>query len=143
MLSEDQWDALLRKTGLSGLDVCLSDFPDKVDQMCSIMASTAIEDLPKEHVEAVIIGNKTAAGISIEYLATSIEMLTGIKPLVCTLSSLPGDLSGKICIFLEELVAPILHDPQREQFEGIRAFVSASKGILWVTRGGTINSEVP
>jgi hypothetical protein len=143
MLNEEQWDALLRKTGFSGLDICLSDFPDKEDQMASTIVSTVVKDLANEHPDAVIIGNNAAAGISIGHLASSIETLIGIKPIICTLASLPADLSGKTCIFLEELVSPMLHDLQQDQFEAIRTFVSASKGILWVTRGGANESDVP
>jgi len=92
------------------------------------MVSTAIEVLPNEHREAVIIDNNAAAGISVEQLTSSIETLTGTKPIICALTSLPLDLSGKICVFLEELVHP-LYDPQQEQFEAIHKFVSVSKGI--------------
>ncbi|RJE27111.1 polyketide synthase [Aspergillus sclerotialis] len=54
-----------------------------------------------------------------------------------------GKAPGCVCVFLDDLVSPILHHPTPNQFDVLRHLLSASRGCLWVSRGAQAESEQP
>jgi NADPH:quinone reductase-like Zn-dependent oxidoreductase len=60
----------------------------------------------------------------------------------------PGDLSDatmtdKVCIFLPEMSKPLLSDCSETTFHHVMRMVKSAVGIIWVTRGGTMDCEIP
>ena len=52
-------------------------------------------------------------------------------------------LDGKVCIFLAEIETPILDACTESQWHSIRAMLSSSSQILWITCGGTMDTSSP
>jgi hypothetical protein len=69
--------------------------------------------------------------------------VTGAKASPTTLVNSSVSFSGKVCLALLELDAPLLRHWSNEEFDAFRSMVSDSKGCLWVTKGGQRNAKVP
>lgn len=142
-LTEVEWEAALRSTSFSGLDICLRDFPDDIDHSYSTILSTALEETQFSYPECVIVNTFSGVQVSVDDLVESIEALSGSRPALCSLESLPQTFENKVCIFLDELSRPVLYHVKREPYESIRRMIYSSKGVLWLTRGATIESVNP
>lgn len=125
------------------MDICLRDFPDEIDHNYSTILSTAVEETQHSYPECVIVNTFGGVQVSVDDLAESIEALRGSRPALCSLESPPQAFEDKVCIFLDELSRPILHNIKRETYERIRRMVNSSRGIFWLTRGATIESVSP
>lgn len=53
------------------------------------------------------------------------------------------DIEGKICIVLAEVDNPLLHSIQYAEFLTVKRLILRSANVLWVTRGGSVDSPVP
>lgn len=52
-------------------------------------------------------------------------------------------LDGKICVFLAEMVRPMLHTCTESQWLSIRAMLSSASQVLWITFGGAVDISSP
>jgi NADPH:quinone reductase-like Zn-dependent oxidoreductase len=68
-------------------------------------------------------------------------MLSLLLPTQSPRSSL--DCEGKIVVFLPEVSSQLLVNPLDAQFAAVKNACTKSKGMLWVTRGGTMESADP
>lgn len=145
MLSEEEWNVLLHNSGFSHLDVCLHDYPGESDRAHTVMVSSASTSAPLEveYPEVIIVRGDTPAEVSLDRLHTYLKDLSGVMPELSSMDAAPPDCTGKVCVFLGELSQPILHNPQRAQFKYIQQVLSSAKGVLWVSRGGQVDTEVP
>lgn len=146
-MTEDEWNKALIRQGFSGLDVCLRDFNDSRDYLCSFMASSAS---PIEHstlsLDILIIQSSTVneetKGLSdklIHHFSTSGSSVAAI-----TLQEVTSSIIiGKVCIVLAEIDSPLLNGIDEADFNAIRDLALRSAGVLWVTKGGAINSPIP
>jgi NADPH:quinone reductase-like Zn-dependent oxidoreductase len=146
-MTEDEWGKALIRQGFSGLDVYLRDFNDSRDYLCSFMASTAS---PMEHsnlsCDILVIHSPTVSeettGLSdklINHFSTSKSSVAAVSIQEVT----PSILDGKACIVLAEIDSPIVKGIGQAGFEAIRNLALRSAGVLWVTRGGAMNSPIP
>ncbi|KAI9832015.1 MAG: hypothetical protein M1819_004559 [Sarea resinae] len=142
-LTEDQWDNLLHRTQYSGLDVCLQDYPDEEDKLYSVLATTAVAPSTPDFPETIIIHNGDIPDQLMISLSFSVQTLTGAVPGIQTFGDSDLEVAGKVCIFLGEFSRPFLHGISATHFEGLRRMFSSARGVLWVTRGGSINGEAP
>jgi NADPH:quinone reductase-like Zn-dependent oxidoreductase len=53
------------------------------------------------------------------------------------------DATGKFCIFLGDIDQSMLLKPSAAEFRAIVSLVLRCKGLLWVTRGGSIDCKTP
>ncbi|KAL1970796.1 hypothetical protein VTN77DRAFT_2630 [Rasamsonia byssochlamydoides] len=142
-ITEDEWHALLKNTSFSGVDICLRDFPNEADYLYSVMVSTAVEDAESRYPDAVIIDTCRQSYVSAEYLQNSLQTSCGIKSELFNLDAPTQTYHNKVCIVLDELRRPILRGADSAKYERIRQVISSSKGVIWVTRGATIESSKP
>ncbi|OBT45611.1 Type I Iterative Polyketide synthase (PKS) [Pseudogymnoascus sp. WSF 3629] len=140
-LSEDSWETLLQRQGFTGLDICLWDYPSEEDHLTSLMVSTATDGHEPRYPAAVIVHDGSPVGVSLDALRASLESLTGKHITVSSLEN--AQVDGKICIFLSELHTPLLRHPQPDQFDYIKGILSTARGVLWLSRGGTVLCETP
>ena len=52
-------------------------------------------------------------------------------------------LDGKVCIFLADMENPMLHACTESQWISIRAMLSSSSRVLWITCGGSMDTSLP
>lgn len=146
-LSVPFWDQVLKHAGFTGVDI---EIPDSESDMysISIMMSTAtLPQAPKLHPQDVVVVTSGSGHPAswMESLKRSIST-EGILPAEHSLESLATKATacrGKICVFVGELSRPILYNPDAPEFEAIKALAISCRGLLWVTRGGSVNFEDP
>lgn len=147
-LSAKEWDKLLKRQGYSGIDFRLPDYSEPRNELFSIIVSTvceATESSPSEAAPTLII-KSPGDREQLNHLSQSlIESLSETTPgtSVATLDTLPKELGDHMCIVLLELNSPILSEIKDEEFDSIKRLILTSKGVLWVTRGGAMDSPTP
>lgn len=109
----------------------------------TVMMSTAKAETAAEyHPDVTIIYARSAPPQ--QWLSNLKDALTAVvsqPPLVQSLDEV--DAKDKVCIFLGELEEPMLQQPSSEQFEALRALLTRSKGVLWVSQGGALDCPRP
>ncbi|KAI0009530.1 hypothetical protein F4779DRAFT_369425 [Xylariaceae sp. FL0662B] len=146
-------DSVLRGAGFSGIDFEMRDCQDE-DMCCiSVIVSTVPirQPMPKRVFSnngIVLVTSNLAppTGGSLNALKANIQALTGgPEPNIVTLEDVTGssEYSGKICLFLGEVMQPILHSMDQVRFQAIKAMASSCQGLVWVTVGGAVESEDP
>ncbi|KAL4765263.1 uncharacterized protein BDW70DRAFT_155749 [Aspergillus foveolatus] len=144
------WDAVLQDAGFSGVDLEMYDSESDIHTNRVIMSTVPAEnqkaDLSKvKDSFAVVSSIKTPPSPAIvDPLCRRVQALTGTATAHLVLEKSNGDTyKDKICVFIGELDRPILADLDAVQMEGLRAMVTQCSGLLWVTTGGTVESEAP
>ncbi|KAK5657389.1 hypothetical protein OQA88_2959 [Cercophora sp. LCS_1] len=141
-MSLETWEPILKGAGFSGLDLNVWDCEDEEHKMMSMIMSTAIRENPPVHDSQVALVWDPATPPPSEWvsgLATSIAEATGAHPTMTDLANL--DVKDKVCVFLSGLDGP--QKINGSNFPAIKTLVLASKGLLWVTTGSTIDCPNP
>lgn len=146
-MTEDEWSKALIRQGFSGLDLCLRDFSDSRDYLCSFMASTASPaEQPTLSRNILVIQSSTVSEETkclsdklIDHFSTSGSSVAAVSLQEVTSSI----LHGKVCIVLVEIESPLVNGIDQAGFEAIRNLALRSAGVLWITKGGAMNSPIP
>jgi NADPH:quinone reductase-like Zn-dependent oxidoreductase/ubiquinone/menaquinone biosynthesis C-methylase UbiE len=141
VMDEGRWDSLLKNAGFSGIDCSLQDFPREPEQNGSMMYSTAVSPGPEEVPEVVIVCENPPDGLPMKKLHEQVHALTGRTPTLASLGE--EDVSGKICIFIQELNKPLLVDISPHSFEDIQKLFSVAHSVLWVVQDANIDCRNP
>lgn len=155
-LTTSSWDRVLQAAGFSGVDLEVRDSESDIAYSNSIIMSTVplngdqkpdLRQISSSGGFAVVTSNRmTPPSGLVDLLSQRIEVLTGDTSvpdhLVLEESSLDA-YKAKICVFVGEINEPILADLDTVRMDGLRAMTTQCNGLLWVTSGGTINSEMP
>ena len=145
LLSETQWDSVLKDSGFSGVDRSLHDYPGDIVQSHTVMLSTASIDHEKKSTsdsvqELVIVRSCESNRYSIDHLKEQLGMDNRCTLRTICLSQTPHtDLKNSHCIFLDELERPMLANMTASDLEAIQNLCSAA-GILWLSQGGQPHS---
>lgn len=146
---------LLKDAGFSGIDVALSDHEGQT----ALQTNTILSTLPATQSArppcpgdiVLITSEETGAPPSqwieaLQSFLSALESATtpGSLPSICVLESSPAtSYAGKICVFLGEIEQPVLRSVGETSFEAIKAMTTTCKGLVWVTRGGSVDCERP
>ena len=135
-LSESQWDDLLRRTGFSGLDGSLSDNPRGV-KGGSAMISTATYKQSMPLPSPTIIVDQYSDMALIRKLQSSFSDLTGQDVPVKAFPFL--NTTDLYCVY-----APLEHPTWKQvseaRFNQLRQMIVRAKGVLWVTKGASMQN---
>ncbi|KAL2166565.1 hypothetical protein VTG60DRAFT_2512 [Thermothelomyces hinnuleus] len=135
-LTIPMWDRVLHQTGFRGVETEVHDCDDDELYSFSVMSSTAVSDPPKFGFDiAIVTAGRSVPESWIDRLRLSIGVLTWTVPTVHTLEDIPTD-ENKVCIFIDDPGKPVLANVNHEQFEGLKAICTRSRGMLWLTHGG-------
>ncbi|GME49746.1 ketoacyl-synt-domain-containing protein [Neofusicoccum parvum] len=141
-LTVDMWNAVLQRNGFTGVDVEVHDCESEELYSYSVILSSADVPAPAYHQEVVVATSAPAPPQEWQdKLCESIAAVTGAIPTVQPFDAV--DCEGKLVVFVGEVDNHILKSPEEAQFEAIRAMCTKSKGLLWVTRGGAVESDDP
>ncbi|KAF5549511.1 acyl transferase acyl hydrolase lysophospholipase [Fusarium mexicanum] len=152
-LTVSSWDTVLQDAGFSGVD--LESHDSKSDDLYanSIIMSTVPltqdqrPNLSRENLVVVTSSKTPVPQGFVDLLSQGIQASTGSNApapehLVLEQSNLDA-YKNKVCIFLGEIDKPVLADVDTVLMEGLRGMVTQCSGLLWVTTGGTVESESP
>lgn len=135
------WNDTLKATGFSGIEFDIGDCEQTQFQSCSVILATAVETSSFMAPISIVYTEKPPSDW-LAQLMGDMNGLTGHVPTVQALESL-GDVQGKICVFAGELSKPLLHGINKKTFENLRSLVTSCHGLLWLSCGSLIDSELP
>lgn len=150
------WHGVLRDADFSAAELEARDSESDSIHTSSVIMSTV--PLPEDKTPSlanaesrenfvVVSSTRTPAppGL-VDMLSRRFQTLTGSaavpEHLVLERAS-PEAFKSKTCVFVGEIDEPIMADLDAARMEGLRAMVTQCSGLLWVTTGSTVESEVP
>ena len=140
LLSEEQWTSLSKRTGFSGLDICLRDSSDEEMWTMSMTVSTKEKgNAGFDPVDIRITYDSPEEQQLVNLLAKDFERYSSTKPLISTLSD---------TVLLEQLIVTVhyakgsrLLNLDERKLEVLKSIFAQAKGVLWVTFGGSGNDK--
>jgi len=148
-LSVPFWDQILKSAGFTGVDIdirdCESDEMYSVSTIMSTVPPTQAPSLSSDGIVLVTSSKAPPPPTWLESLQRSIGAggsLPAVQVLECVTNT-SKIYSGKICVFVGEVDQPILQKLDATALEGIKALATSCKGLIWVTRGGSVDCENP
>jgi NADPH:quinone reductase-like Zn-dependent oxidoreductase len=147
ILSASLWDKVLQSTGFSGRELDIHDCePDDIYTFSVIMSTAISGQMETSICQPIVlvtsVDSPSHDDVWLKTLQESVAAATN-KTLVTTESIRSVDAAGKFCIFLGDLEQSILHNPSVTEFGAIVKLALCCKGLLWVTRGGSIDCTDP
>jgi acyl transferase domain-containing protein/NADPH:quinone reductase-like Zn-dependent oxidoreductase len=142
LLALPEWDNLLQDTGFSGIDAKVKDYESAHEHQVSLMISTAKARLEPEQQPAIeIVCSDRESSIADEFgrLVTTADPNSQVRQSYLD----QDDYSDRIFVVLLETLTPFLRSCTETSFQNLKSMFSQAKGILWVTRGGTIEATEP
>jgi acyl transferase domain-containing protein/NADPH:quinone reductase-like Zn-dependent oxidoreductase/SAM-dependent methyltransferase len=155
LLTIPLWDRFLRDAGFTGVDLEILDCDNAEEYTSATIMSTVPLMLAPELASSQIVivtGSNPPPSSWLESLRNSIATdpnkggnspLPLVQDLASASTATAASYGGKICIFIAEVNQPVLHNLDSESLEAIRAMATGCKGLLWVTRGGAVDCEIP
>lgn len=144
LLTETQWDRILKHSGFSGVDRSLHDYPGEAVHSNSTLISTAlIRAEPSTAIarDWIIVQSHESSRYSLSVLKERIKTIVGNEPSLVSLSQISNmDLKNSYCIFLDELECPMLANMSSETYPAIQNLCTAA-GVLWVVQGAQADSS--
>ncbi|KAL2822603.1 hypothetical protein BJX63DRAFT_441226 [Aspergillus granulosus] len=147
------WSQVLCETGFSGVDLEVPNCDDEEARCFSVIVSTATEAA----AAAADSSNPTSPGfgssISVVYteqqppqewidaLNTALPNSIGDSVILEHLNDI--DPAEKMIVFIPEITAPFLSRMDEKGFTALKKILTQSKGVVWITRGSTIDCELP
>lgn len=151
LLNEDQWDACLRKTGYSGNDLVLRDNEEERCHICSIIVSTAVEEVtaPVElkHNIFLVVNERSETQMELAKLIRGhvSELGDGKISSILSLERFqetrlkPED----VVLCLASLDNPLLCDMSEEKLAWLQHLMRYTKKLLWVTASNIKDTRLP
>ena len=143
-LSVPMWDRVLHRTGFRGVEAEIRDVEHDELYAFSVMSSTAAAaSAPVFDFDITFVtASNQIPEVWLDKLRVSIGLLTCSVPTVKTIEEIDVD-GNDVCVFLDDPKNPVLADPSKAQFNGIRDMCTRSKGLLWLTQGGADECDQP
>ena len=143
-LSVPMWDRVLHRSGFRGVEAEVRDCDDDELYSFSVISSTATAPAPPAFDFDIkfVTASAVTPEVWLDKLRVSIGLLTCTVPTVQSLEEVTVE-GDEVCIFVDDMAAPILAGANKTQFEGLRTICTKSKGLLWLTRGGADECEQP
>ncbi|CAI7660617.1 unnamed protein product [Penicillium glandicola] len=129
-----QWDEILQDAYFTEVDAYAEQDPEKSHQL--IVAKKRKNQKLSRKV-SIIYENKTEAS---GYLITELEK-TSCEVNVTNIDNV--ECKNRVCLVLDTSSSSLLAAPNEITFNKIKSIFTQSGGVLWVTRGATIESGNP
>ena len=105
------------------------------------MSTAIVNEAPSFHSDIAILHNGAVPESWLEDFKSNLQAVTSNIPEVGHLGSVA--VEGKVCIYLGDMIQPGLPSPRLEMFEALKTLLVTSKGVLWISSGGTMDCEIP
>ncbi|KAK3328388.1 hypothetical protein B0T19DRAFT_475997 [Cercophora scortea] len=139
-VSKETWDEVLLRTGFTGVDFEIGDCEQPQFQCSSIILSSAATN-PALPSAVSIVHTVSAPGTWNEQLTEAILAKTGISATVESWDEVQPE--DKVYIFTGDLPGPFVAGLDEASFQKLQKLLVGSRGILWLSSGGSVDSEVP
>lgn len=137
----------MTRRGFSGVDLSLHDYDDPKEYSQSLLVSTAPQIKTSPALRDILIVGPSAPSPELQTLYAKLIddlLLLGSSTTIVRFEDLIQlDIEGKICIILAEVDHPLLHSIQHTEFLAVKRLLLQSANVLWITRGGSVDSPVP
>ncbi|KAL8846842.1 MAG: hypothetical protein Q9221_008100 [Calogaya cf. arnoldii] len=150
LVTEHEWNAVLKETGFSGTDVVLQDFEHEACHQSSIMVSTAVDSNTtplRPVVPAAVIVVDQGSGLQCSVARNLQKQLHETESCSVDILSMrdASTIFSKETVFimLIELDSPFLQRLDQPTFSDVQAFLRSSRRVLWTTGGGGSASKDP
>ena len=142
LLGLEAWDKALNEAGFSGVETALKDYEPAYEHELSLMISSAISKTAPCYPRTItIVCSEDEKAIASALSSHIAETRKSIRIEQKSLSEL--DPSDKFCVVLLDVVSPFLASCSKRNFKAIMNMCFKAKGILWVTRGASVDSCDP
>jgi acyl transferase domain-containing protein/NADPH:quinone reductase-like Zn-dependent oxidoreductase/ubiquinone/menaquinone biosynthesis C-methylase UbiE len=148
LLTESQWENLLRSTGFGTLQASSPDILDPLEEGTRLMIATAVESkptlsngiiTPPETPRFIILCADSRIRLSRMDMPLALKARlekSGFQAQLMSLSKLDQqDLARTICFSFVELEEPLLASPTSDDMKTLQNIADASAGLIWITRG--------
>ena len=136
------WNQVLRRNGFTGLDYEVRDCEDDDFYSFSVMMSTAEPKTPVYDLDVQLVyGNQPPPDDWLQELKADLSAITRATTEIASLDC--ANVQGKTCVYLGDLEQPALVDIHASQFSALQSMATSCDNLLWVTKGGAIESENP
>lgn len=148
IMTEPEWDAVLRENGFSGNDLVIRDYNDDVAHHSSIIVSTApsVSQVANEGARTLLVVREDHYQESVALsLVKGAFNLPGYQPFIVPLTQLADTQVGPsdYVVFLADLGKSLLAEISEPTFDLIKTLVQRTKNLFWVTSGETSTSTNP
>jgi len=138
-ISIDEWDALLRATGFSGVDT------SSTPSFCSVIMSQATDETVQVLVEPLSVASRQAVPPLGQVLVVGgSELVSRSQALLASAGAvIRRDLegievpSGAAVLCLCDLDSPVFGDMTQARFQAVQTVFGNASVVLWVTSGAT------
>ncbi|KAL2833070.1 putative polyketide synthase [Aspergillus pseudoustus] len=152
-ISLEEWDALMQKTGFSGVDT-FTPMPDKVQVPGSVLVSQAVDEAVDRFRRPLELGQDGAPQCGLTIIGgRSPDFEPVVQNLICLLQphftdiiAVPGLCEitsldpGRYVLSVVECEQPIFAHATEEIWEKFKAVIGSIAGLLWVTKGSQLES---
>ncbi|PVH94007.1 putative FSP1 [Periconia macrospinosa] len=150
-LSVPFWDKILKESGFTGVDLEIHDCESEEFYSFSTIMSTAhLSQAEKPLAEDVVLITSDKASPPTEWvqlLQDTVVSTTERNSEVLSIHALETSnnsvFAGNICVFLGEIGQDLLANLSEHELNGMKGMATSCKGLLWITRGGAVESEHP
>lgn len=136
---KSEWNPVLLEAGFSETER-LECKPGGSQDSCSLVVTRPLKDVQPASVDALVITEGGECGVSVSHLHA---LLGPFFPNVELSDMINADPIGRICVVLSDLKLSLFTRPNKMIFEKLKRVFLQSAGVLWVTRGGSINPTNP
>ena len=142
LLGLEAWDKALNETGFSGIETVLKDYEPVYEHELSLMISTAMPKTTPDYPHTItIVRSEDERAIANELSGHIAATRNPVRIEQKSLSEL--DPSNTFCVVLLDVVSPFLASCSKLNFKAIMDMCFKATGILWVTRGASVDSSDP
>ncbi|KAJ5413478.1 hypothetical protein N7465_005783 [Penicillium sp. CMV-2018d] len=144
-MSSSTWNEILKSTGFAGTEAEIFDYPDALEQECSLILSSRIG--PQHSSPRIDLSLVTGRNDHSNSLATCLQACLrsslGVEADIRSLETISTDAeTPRGCIILEELDTDLLYDINDVQYKGLQRITEAER-TLWVVTGANKDSLNP
>jgi NADPH:quinone reductase-like Zn-dependent oxidoreductase/NAD(P)-dependent dehydrogenase (short-subunit alcohol dehydrogenase family) len=147
LLTQSEWSEMLRETGFSGFDTCISDAGSIIeDALSAIMISRVVAPPATSKTELRVIYDDTCM-TQRELLQHLNERIASegnvlIKPVPWN-TILQQDFAQSHCLFLVDTDGAFLAKMEKDDLEKIKSVVSVAETLIWVTFHNSTKDQSP
>ena len=140
LLSEEQWESLLKRSGFSGLDLCLRDSLEEDMWTLSMLVSTRLKEVPCQDFSDVrIVYDNDADLASVNAIAEEFERSLKVSPLISALFE--ANPIEQHMLIVDHPNRSFILELDEEKLEVLKRIFAQAKGVFWVTFGGSGNVQ--
>lgn len=136
------WDHFMRSCGFTGVEFEIGDCEDGEVMFSTLMLTTADSPSTSLPTEVSVVYDANAPESWLTELATTLKRQTGCTAVLEPFASIKPDADRTYLVALD-MAGSILDDITADVFERLRSLLVDSRGLLWLSCGGCLDTQEP